>query len=634
MRLLFLFRPSFWLAVLSLVLIFPACNAPDTPLPPPNILWITSEDTGLAWGCYGDTYAYTPHIDSLAADGSLLFSRAFSNAPICAPARSTLITGIYATSLGTQHLRSEIPVPADLKLLPELLHTAGYYTTNHAKTDYNFSPEDRWDESSQSAHWRNRAAGQPFFSVFNFGITHEGHTNRLDANDTQHLARRHDPAEAIMPPYFPDTPTFRQIWAHAYDLISVFDQEVGKLIAQLKEDGLYDNTLIFVFSDHGVGLPRNKRWLYQSGMQVPFLLRVPKPYRHLVSNTREDQMIGFVDVAPTVLAMAGQPIPERMEGVPFAGPETREKAYIFGYRDRADDCYDMGRSVFDGRYRYVRNFMPHKPYIQNAVIFNRSKGSFEELYRVRKAHQLPPGAEQMFAPKPVEALYDLDADPHELNNLLEGGAEPAVATKLRERLFQWMLAHHDSGLLHESEMLQRAQATGSVYEMTHDPNTFNGKALLAAAQQVGALREPKEVLPSLASNDAGVRFWALVALEAYPGSLAPVKASLNSCLNDPSDAVAIQAARLLAKREAASQALDRLQAGVRSEHLPTALQAAIAIRDLGQDACPLLPLLKQEVMPLHSGQIWGRYKNWMYPMFIGMSIDQVRINCGEEVTFE
>ncbi len=617
------------------LLVFVACGEKPESLPPPNILWITSEDTGPAWGCYGDAYATTPNIDQLAAEGGTVFRRAYSNAPICAPARSTLITGQYATSLGTQHLRSDIPVPADLQILPELLRQAGYFTTNNAKTDYNFSPEGRWDENSREAHWRNRAEGQPFFSVFNFGITHEGHTNRFDPEDTESLNRRHDPAGAQLPPYFPPTAQFKRIWAHMNDLMTVFDQEVGKLVAQLKEDGEYDNTIIFVFSDHGYGLPRYKRWLYQTGLQVPFVLHVPEKYRDWVGVEagETEQMVGFVDFAPSVLQLAGQKAPARMEGKPFLGAETQEKAYIYGYRSRADDCYDVARSVFDGHYLYVRHFMPHKPYIQNALIFNRGKASFEELFRVKAAGELSAEAAQMFARKPVEELYDLREDPQELNNLLAKGPRPIVADELALKLDQWMRKYHDTGLLNEGEMMLRAQAYSSVYEMVRDPKAYDGEALLAAAKLVGTVTSLEQLLPYLDDEDSGVRYWALEAADAWTGDLAPLRERLRERLQDPSPVVAGKAAELLGKHYGELAALNKLKALLLLDEEPVVLQAAINVRELGDKARPLLPAIQEEVMPRYAGEVWGRYKSWLYPMFIGMALDQTQENCGvEEVT--
>ncbi|MFW5760557.1 MAG: sulfatase-like hydrolase/transferase, partial [Cyclobacteriaceae bacterium] len=211
-------------------------------LPPPNILWITTEDIGPGLGSYGDDYAATPNLDQLAKEGAV-YQKAYASAPICSPARSALITGVYATSLGTQHLRSDISIPEKIKTIPEYLRANGYFCTNNSKTDYNFDPSGRWDENSNQAHWRNRPEGKPFFSVFNFGTTHEGPTNSTDTSIFKTLENHHNPAEANLPPVLPSTEEFKKIWARQYDLITVMDKQAGDIINQLKEDGEYDNTI-------------------------------------------------------------------------------------------------------------------------------------------------------------------------------------------------------------------------------------------------------------------------------------------------------------------------------------------------------------------------------------------------------
>lgn len=599
----------------------------------PNILWITCEDIGPAWGVYGDPYATTPNIDRLA-EGGYTFLQAFSNAPICSPARSTLITGMHATSLGTQHLRSTIPIPDDLKILPEWMKEAGYYTTNNTKTDYNFSPEGRWDENSSEAHWRNRAEDQPFFSVFNFMVTHEGHSNSVQPEDTEKLEEKHDPANANLPPYFPETEEFKRIWAHQYDLITVFDQGVGKLIDQLKEDDEFENTIIFVFSDHGFGLPRYKRWMYNSGTRVPFVLHIPEKYKSKVSNLNQpetDQMVGFVDFAPTVLSLAGLDVPDRMEGENFLGEESTSKEFIYGYRSRADDCYDVSRSVYDGRYIYIRNYMPHVPYIQNAVIYNIGKDSYDELFRVKAEGGLPPEAEDMFHRKPVEELYDLENDPWEINNLINEEEHQDRIGSLRENLHSWMIRHHDTGLLNEGEMMVRAEGEGSVYEMTRDTSQFAVTDVLEAAELVGKVSEPDELTPYLESEDSGVRYWALVALDAFEGDISGQKEFLTELLNDNSYSVAALAAEIMVKRFDDSAGLATLEKILKMDNEPVVLQAAISVRRLGEKARPLLEVIQNEIMPRYSGDVWGRYRNWVYPMFIGMALDQTQMNCGVEI---
>lgn len=613
------------------LLVFACSDRPEKGVKQPNILWISHEDLGPIYGAYGDEYANTPILDQLA-EKSLKFTQVFSNAPICAPARSTLITGMYASSLGTQHLRSEIPIPAPMKILPEVMREAGYYTSNNVKTDYNFSHEGRWDESSKEAHWRNRPEGKPFFSVFNFMITHEGPTNALRPTDTSVLENFHDPQKAILPPHLPDSPKMREIWAHMYDLLSVFDRQVGDLLGQLEEDGLLEETIIFVFSDHGHGLPGHKRWLDNAGLQVPFLLHVPEKYKHLVAHIaspESDRLASFVDFAPTTLALAGVPVPEMMEGINFLAKEKRK--YVFGYRDRADDVYEVSRSVYDGRYLYIRHFMPHLPYYQNALIFNKG-GSYAEINRLREAGDLPEATMKMFTPKPVEILYDLETDPLEQHNLANNPEFENKIAELANELDQWMIQNRDTGLLSEGIMMQQAKENKtSVYDISRGYPEADFSAILKAAKMVGKINKPSAILPYLLSEVAAVRFWALVSLSAYKGDIGEVVPNVLPLLSDKAPAVAIKAAEILIKHEDNDAAYKLMGEMLLLDDEVQVLQAAISVRQLGIQAKPLIPLITEEVLPKYSGDIWGRYKNWIYPMFIGMALDQAQINCGIKV---
>jgi uncharacterized sulfatase len=600
----------------------------------PNILWITHEDLSPIYGCYGDAYAHTPHIDDLAEAG-IRFTNAYSNAPICAPARSTLITGMYATSLGTQHLRSNIPVPENMQILPEVLREAGYYTTNNVKTDYNFSNRGRWDESSREAHWRNRPDGTPFFSVFNFVITHEAPINRLNRRDTKILNQHRNPDEATLPPFLPDSPRMREIWAHSYDLLSVFDLEVANLLQQLKEDGLYENTIIFVFSDHGTGLPGYKRWLNNSGLQVPFILHVPEKYKEWVENLSApvtDRMVGFVDFAPTVISLAGATVPDRMEGRNFLGKKSEPKEYISGYRDRADDCYEMSRAVTDGRYMYVRHFMPQLPYMQDAIIFSsQMRGSYQEIQQLKWLGKLPEATQAFFRPKPVEQLFDLVTDPLEQNNLIGNPEYTRKVAELKDQLQSWMIEYYDSGLLNEGEYMLRAKNTrSSVYEVMRQYSRPEFSKLVQAAQLTGKIENSEELIPYLQADDNAIRYWALVAADAFVGDLEPIKPLLEQMLEDDFS-VAIMAAEILVKRFSDLAALQKFEQFLKLENEPMALQAAISLRRTGEKAAPLVPVIESEIMPIYAGDVWGHYKNWSYPMFIGMALKQTLINCGRYV---
>jgi len=602
-------------------------------LAPPNILWITCEDMSPALACYGDPYASTPNLDQLAEEG-VLFTRAYATAPICSPARSTLISGVYATTLGTQHLRSDISMPSDFKILPQYLNEAGYFCSNNSKTDYNFSFEGRWDDQGNQAHWRNREPDQPFFSVFNHMITHEGPTNSLSEEDVATLKQRHDPDQASLPPYFPDTPQMRKIWAHQYDLISVLDQQVGELLEQLKEDGLYENTIILFFSDHGFGMPRYKRWLYHTGLHVPLIVRVPEAYKQLFdknAGSKEDRLVSFVDFAPTVLNLVGAEIPEHMAGKAFMGPGTeKEKEYIFGARSRADDLYEVSRCVLDDRFIYIRHFMPHQPYVSDAIIYSDMKAGYAELLRLRAAGELNPEAELFWQSKEYEELYDLQNDPHELNNL---AADPEYASLVEEMqgiLYQWMVEQRDVGLLNESDMMIRAGAT-SPYEMGAS-EAFPVEDVLKAANLCGNPEATVDEAVLLFDHaDPAVRFWAVLSLYSA-GDLDQVALiRLKELLKDPSLTVAVAAAELICQMGLYEEGLAVLARALQEADHPTlVLQASISLRNLKEEAAPLIPLIN-EVFPAYRGEVWGRYKDWIYPMFIGFALDQVYLNCGLEI---
>src|SRR5688572_20038778 len=325
----------------------------------PNILWLTSEDHGPEMGCYGDANARTPNVDALAAKG-MIFRRAWSNHPVCAPARTTIVAGMYGESTGAIHMRSMVAMPAGAKMYPELLREAGYYATNNQKEDYNLPKTPRtWDESSAQAHWRKRRAGQPFFAVFNSTKSHES-----QIRTRPHTAIA-DPAKMRVPAYHPDTPEVRQDWAQYYDKVSEADADAGARLKEIEEAGLADETIVFYYGDHGSGMPRSKRWPSDSGLHVPLVVYFPAKWKHLAPKEyqpggKSDRMVSFVDLAPTVLSIAGVRPPSWMQGHAFAGPfQTEPQPYLYGARGRMDERFDGVRSITDGRYVYLRNFYPH-----------------------------------------------------------------------------------------------------------------------------------------------------------------------------------------------------------------------------------------------------------------------------------
>lgn len=409
-------RPISFVIALAISLAWmPACFA-DPASPKPNILWITCEDIGPHLGCYGDEYADTPVLDQLAAKGTV-YLHAWSNAPVCAPARTTITTGVYPPSTGAQHMRSFTRLPEDIKMYPQFLREAGYYCTNNSKEDYNLAkPGQVWDESSRKAHWKNRKPGQPFFAIFNFTNTHESKIR------TRAHKCLHDPAKTPLPAYHPDTPEVRLDWAQYHDNITTMDRMAGDKLRELEEAGLADDTIIFFYGDHGSGMPRGKRCAWDSGLRVPMIVYVPDRFRHLAPDDygpgkRADRLVSFVDLAPTLLSLVGIKPPKYMQGHAFLGKHSAPpQPFIYGFRGRMDERYDMVRSVRDQRCVYVRNYMPHLPAGQHVryMFVTPSTRVWKELFDQGK---LTPEQAAFWQRRPPEELYDLKNDPDEVRNL-------------------------------------------------------------------------------------------------------------------------------------------------------------------------------------------------------------------------
>jgi arylsulfatase A-like enzyme len=547
-----------------LLLLLTLFTAPLAAADRPNILWITSEDNGPQLGCYGDKYADTPNLDRLAARG-LRFENVWSVAPVCAPARTAIITGLYPSSTGALHMRSMVKLPAELKLFPEYLREAGYYCTNCVKEDYNVeTPRKVWDESSKKAHWRNRAEGQPFFAVFNFMETHESQVRKRP-----HKAV-HDPAAAPLPPWWPDAPEVRQDWAQYYDNMTVMDRLAGKLLADLEADGLAENTIIFYFGDHGPGMPRCKRTASNSGLRVPLILHFPDKWKHLAPNgyqpgTASTRLVSFVDFAPTLLSIAGVSVPAWMQGRAIAGGmAAQEPEYVYGMRDRMDERYDTVRSVRDQRYVYVRNYSPHRAGGQrNAYMFETP--ATQVWHRMFTEGKLNAVQAAYFAPHPPEELFDLQSDPFETKNLVEEPGAKAVLERMRAAHVAHVRTVRDVCLLPEAEMLRRA-AADSPYAMGHDDARFPLEAVLKVAQRAssGKAADIPELRDALNASDAAVRWWAAMGHRMHGReSVGQSCERLLVRLKDENASVRIAAAEALAlygDAAAATAAMDVLAA--------------------------------------------------------------------------
>ena len=449
----------------------------------PNILWISTEDISPDLGCYGDSYAVTPNIDQLATRG-VRYTNVYSHAGVCAPTRSGIITGMYPTTLGTHNMRCQGVPPAYVKCFSEYIRAEGYYCTNNSKTDYQFDPPvSAWDESSGKAHWRNRGKDQPFFAIFNFTVSHESQIRNRGKAMLKRLAglkpdERHDPDKAVLPPYYPDTPAVRQDWAQYYDIITLTDKLVADVIKQLEDDGLADNTIVWFWGDHGRGLPRGKRWIYDSGLKVPLIIHVPEKWRKLAMpdnpdavkpGTVNDELVAFIDFAPTMLSLAGIKIPDHIQGQAFLGSQKAEpREYIFAARDRMDEAYDLIRAVRDKRYKYIRNYMPHLSRAQDIDYMNQMP-TMQEMRRLNAEGKLEGPQKQYFEEtKPVEELYDTATDPHEVKNLADDPKYRDVLRRMRVIHAKWVRETGDIGLIPEPEF-DEMKRPGGEFQKTAEP---------------------------------------------------------------------------------------------------------------------------------------------------------------------
>ena len=618
------FRFLFALAILANLLAGPGTTA--TPAECPNILWIVAEDINPHLGCYGDTNAVTPNLDRFATT-ALRYTKCWSTAPVCAPARTTLISGVYPTSTGAEHMRSMVKLPGFLRLYPQFLRERGYYCVNNAKEDYNVEqPGKVWDESSKQAHWKNRQPGQPFFAAFNIELSHEGQIRSRTG------PLQHDPATLRLPAYHPDTPEVRRDWARYHDNITAMDVVAGRHLKELEDAGLAAETIVFFYGDNGAGLPRGKRWPYHSGLHVPLLVRVPEKFKHLAPEdyspgATTDRLVGFVDFAPTLLSLAGIKPPDWMQGHAFLGRfATPPPRYQFGFRGRMDERGDLVRSVRNNRFIYIRNFRPDLIYGQHiAYLFETpTTRVWKELH---DAGKLRPPQTFFWETKPPEELYDLQQDRDEVRNLA-GDTEPlAVLGELRQALHEHLLATRDVGFLPEAELHRRA--TGSTpYELGHDAAKYPLDRVLAMAELASGLKP--EALPTLRDGlkdrDSGVRYWAALGLAMRDAAAVnAARAKLRALLQDVSPSVRIAAARALGwhgNAEDLAHVLPVLKdlAAPDTNGVFVSLEALGVIEGLGKKAEPLHEFLRtMRRQDPHANERTGSYVPRLVEHLLGES---------------
>lgn len=424
----------------------------DEPKKKWNIVLIGSEDISPNLGCYGDKDAITPNLDKFAAQGAR-FTRCFTHAPVCAPSRSGMITGMYPTTMGSMHMRSTLLKPPPT--FTQELQKAGYQVYWPAgalgKTDWNFAvPKDAF---TNTENWTksNTPLKEPFFAYCNFTNTHESqvwapHSERVAPNE------RRDPAKVALPPYYPDHPDVRRNVATYHENITAMDKMVGEVLKYLDDKKYSENTVVFFFGDHGWGMTRGKRWVYDSGIRVPFLVRWPGKIKP--GTVRED-LVAFIDWAPTFLSIAGAPIPDRMQGQVFLGDNVKERQYVFACRDRMDETFDRIRAVRDKRYKYIRNFYPELPYAQ-WINYMEKMPTANVWRKWNEEGKLNDVQKLWMAPtKPKEELYDTETDPHEVKNLADSPAHQEKLKELRAALDKWIVDTKDLGEVPETELIKR-----------------------------------------------------------------------------------------------------------------------------------------------------------------------------------
>ena len=617
-------KPGFfdvrWLAILALLSV---CGSAVQAEPQrPNILWLSAEDISPHFGCYGDQHAKTPMVDQIAREG-ITYTKVFTTAGVCAPCRSGIITGVYQTTLGTQHMRSTATLPDNVRPFPIYLREAGYYCTNNSKQDYQFkTPPETWDVSSRKAHWRNRPnETQPFFAVFNYTGCHESGIANKDKYRamTADLSpeKRQNPEHLELPPYFPDTPTVREDWKRNYELISAFDDWCAAKIQEIKEAGLYDDTIIMIWSDHGVGLPRSKRWVYDSGTHIPLVIRIPDKFgavSELEPGSEDDQLVSSIDFGPTVLNLAGVEIPETMQSRAFLGEKLApEREYVHSARDRMDERYDIIRSVRNQRFLYIRNYEPLKTYYQY-MNTPENGATMKELRRLHEAGKLPPAAEYYFNPtKPVEELYDCDADPHNITNLASQPQYKDVLEELRAEHLAWVKRTRDTGLIPEPILRTRATQAGSEYQVLRQPGSEQLMQRIASAAINAS--EGISVLPALlnatSDTDSAVRYWGATGLGNIGDELAEnreVVKVLNELLEDPSSTVRTAAARGLCRLNQPTNALPVLIHEMTTGTQWERLYAAIALDEIDEMARPVAMSMEEGLKYQKGFNSEGKYR--------------------------
>ena len=520
----------------------------------PNFVWIVSEDNSKHYMKLFDPIGIsTPHIEALARDG-VVYTHAFSNAPVCSVARSTLISSCYAPRTGTQfHRKSKpVPMPDGLQMFPVYLRDAGYYTTNNSKEDYNYlKSEGTWDESSTSAHWKNRKPGQPFFHMESHPESHESRLH-FDTRLMQTYSPVTDPGKVVLFPNHPDTELFRFTAAYYRDRILSIDTIVGRVIGELEREGILENTFVFYFSDHGGVLPGSKGYLYETGLHVPLVVRIPEKFRHLVEEergTRCGEFVSFVDFGPTLLHLAGIPLPEGSDGTPFLGDVTEEGGRVhrqvtYGYADRFDEKIDLVRSVRRGNMKYMRSYQPfNMDGLQNNYRYRCL--AFRQWRDLYNQGALSAVQAQFFEPREPEALYDLEKDPFETVNLAKDPRYLDTLLEMRNLLSNWVREMPDLSFYPENFLFREAFDDPTSFGQLHREEIT---ALIDIADlSLRSFKDAKkDIEKALSSGNSLKIYWGLIVCSSFGTKALPFLETAAQFCDHPDLLVRTRAAEFLA----------------------------------------------------------------------------------------
>lgn len=594
----------------------------------PNVLWITLEDISPNLGCYGDDQAITPRMDELAHRG-VRYTNCWSPSGLCSPSRSCLITGMIATSLGTIHQRCEGRLPAGVEPFPVYLRQAGYYCSNHSKTDYNFEASSAtWDQQHNDWRkngWTRRKPDQSFFTVINLGVTHSSQIYKNNAAGwrgrlrTLKPSERHDPAKMDVPPYYPDSLEVREELVHYYDNITYADRQVGEILDQLQADGLADDTIVFLFSDHGRGMPRGKGWCYAESLHVPLIVHVPPRFAKryaLEPGCCDDRLVSFTDFAPTVLSLCGVDRPEHLEGRVFTGSDRQPaQPYLFAHRDRMDERYEVIRSLYDGRYHYVRNYLPHFPWLHEQTRnYPSEQPSYRLMHRL-ESQGLLGGADGvlMRRRKPREELYDLSSDPHEVHNLADSDKHNTILSRFRSALSDQLRSTRDLGFVPESQvwlrMLNAAPDAAPHTLIRKFPSQFAFDRALNTADMVGADPPSLQTLIDRLEHDPdpAVRYWAAMGILAAGRNAMDAKSALRRALQDEFPSVRTIAAHALCALGDPDSALKVLAQDLDHPNPYVTLRIANTLDHLDEKARPIQPEIQSFLQSQPHPSQGGKY---------------------------